>query len=240
MLLIFFLSVTTLARKPLEFVDLQTVTPDIIQEIRLAESHNFVGHPIVGFKKAKCILTREAAKALGEVEQEIKGMSLTLKVYDCYRPMKAVNFLVNWVKDKDDQKMKEEFYPKAVKSTLFQVGYLSSKSSHARGSAVDLTLVKLPVAKQETFSEEMKLKNCTLPQIQRFGDNSVDMGTGYACFDPLSYTTAPEVSADQRKNRFILKAIMEKHGFNNFAPEWWHYTFKHEPFTDKYFDFDVE
>jgi D-alanyl-D-alanine dipeptidase len=44
----------------------------------------------------------------------------------------------------------------------------------------------------------------------------------------------------QRINRLLLKTLMEKHGFQYYEKEWWHFTLKNEPFPDTYFDFKVK
>lgn len=222
---------------PNGFVALEFIDPSIAQEIRFAGTHNFVGHKIRGYNAPHCILTEPAARALADIQAELRVKSLSLKVYDCYRPKAAVDQFVQWAHDPKDTSMKKEFYPHIEKSETFTKGYLASVSSHNRGSTVDLTLVALPITKQEKYKKE--LKDCTLPMGQRFGDNSLDMGTGFDCFDPLSATDSPKVGDAARQNRLLLKSLMEKHGFQNMSNEWWHFTFVKEPFPNQYFDFEI-
>lgn len=80
---------------------------------------------------------------------------------------------------------------------------------------------------------------CYAPQDERFPDNSVDMGTGFDCFDTLAHTLDPRIQGVQRANRLLLKSTLEDLGFVNLAEEWWHYTYKPEPYPDTYFDFPV-
>jgi D-alanyl-D-alanine dipeptidase len=223
-----------------DFTYLENVAPTIIQEMRYAGFHNFIGKPLPGYLSAKCILTVETAKALAKVQAELKKSSLSLKVYDCYRPKKAVNYFMRWADDLDDVKMKEEFYPQVEKSDLFKEGYIAKKSRHSAGGTVDLTIVELPAKDQPEYNEGDKLTACTLPADQRFADNSLDFGTGYDCFDTLSNTQNEHISDAQKERRLLLKSIMEKHGFKNVAVEWWHYTFTREKFPNSYFDFDVK
>jgi D-alanyl-D-alanine dipeptidase len=222
------------------FVDVKEVIPSIVLDIRYYTSHNFIGEPIDGYKADKCILTKEAAGALKKVQNELRASSLSLKVYDCYRPQRAVNHFVKWAKDISDTRMKKEFYPTIDKKNLFKDGFIASKSGHSRGSTVDLTIVPIPIPKQEQYTVGQQLRECYLPAKKRFKDNSIDMGTGFDCFHELSHTETKQIGAKQQANRQLLKEIMTKYGFKNYSKEWWHYTLKNEPFPKTYFDFVIE
>jgi D-alanyl-D-alanine dipeptidase len=223
------------------FVDIKEIIPEIQLDIRYFGAHNFVGERVDGYLAPKCLLTKEAVEALLKVQKELKPFTLSLKIYDCYRPQRAVDHFVRWAKDIDNSKTKKEFYPTVDKQNLFKDGYIDSKSSHSRGSTVDLTIVPLPTTPtQEKYIPGQKLSECYLPAAKRFGDNSIDMGTGFDCFHELSYTANKSIGFQQRTNRLILKSLMEKHGFKNYDLEWWHYTLKNEPYPDTYFDFPIE
>jgi zinc D-Ala-D-Ala dipeptidase len=222
---------------PEDFVSLADKDPTIGVEIRYATSHNFVGRPIRGYHANRCFLTTKAAEALGNVQKEVTTFGFTLKVYDCYRPRRAVEDFIEWSKKSTDIKMKEEFYPHLEKSDLFH-GYLSAKSKHSSGSTVDLTLVPLPIPVQAPFVDGDRLLPCTEPV--RFADNSLDMGTGYDCLDPKSRTQNPSLSPEVRAHRLLLRTVMEKHGFTNYPNEWWHFTLVNEPYPDRAFDFEVK
>jgi D-alanyl-D-alanine dipeptidase len=225
---------------PAGFRDVSAVIPDIVLDMRYGTAHNFVGETIDGYRAPKCILTKEAAAALAKVQGELRGFSLSLKIYDCYRPQRAVDHFVRWAGNESDTRMKKEFYPAIDKANLFKDGYIASKSGHTRGSTVDLTIVPLPVSKQEEYAPGQKLRACTMPAAARFRDNSVDMGCGFDCFDERAHTAFGGIGLAQRMNRLLLKALMEKHGFYNYEVEWWHFTLKGEPFSDTYFDFPIE
>ncbi|MDE1977300.1 MAG: M15 family metallopeptidase, partial [Elusimicrobia bacterium] len=162
-----------------DFVSIQKAVPGIIVEMRYAGFHNFTGRPVTGYDAPKCLLTRQAARALAGVEADAKKRSLTLKVYDCYRPQKAVDDFIAWAKRLKDRTMKEEFYPHVAKKDLFRDGYIAARSAHSRGSTVDLTLVPLPAPKEAVYRKGEKLYPCTAPEGRRIGDNSIDMGTGF-------------------------------------------------------------
>ncbi|GGW55722.1 M15 family metallopeptidase [Streptomyces caelestis] len=224
---------------PRDFVTLRSVDPTILQEIRYFTPHNFVGERIDGYVQPICVLTRPAAQALHRAQTKLLSQGYTLKVYDCYRPQRAVDHFVRWAKDLDDQAMKDEFYPNVDKTRLFADGYIAEKSGHSRGSTLDVTLVKLPAKPTRPYHPGEPLVPCFAPLEERFPDNSVDMGTGFDCFDTLSHTLDPRVQGGQRANRLLLKSTLEGLGFVNLAEEWWHYTYKPEPYPDTYFDFPV-
>ena len=222
------------------FIDLQKVIPDVVMDIRYYGNHNFLGEKVDGYLASKCILTKEAAQALAGVQKDLVSYSLTLKIYDCYRPQRAVNHFVRWAKEIENTKTMREFYPTIDKRNLFRDGYIDSKSGHSRGSTVDLTIVPLPAPAQVEYISGQKLSECYLPMEQRFGDNSIDMGTGFDCFHELSNTQNANIGRQQKINRLLLKSLMDKHGFKNYDKEWWHYTLKNEPYPDTYFDFVIE
>lgn len=225
-------------KAPAEFVSLRAVDPTIIQEMRYP-GHDFMGEPVDGYRDPLCILTRPAAQSLHRAQLRLLRRGYSLKVYDCYRPQRAVDHFVRWAKDLDDATMKGEFYPRVDKTRLFADGYIAEKSGHSRGSTVDLTLVRLPARPTAPYRPGQPLVPCYAPRAERFPDNSVDMGTGFDCFDTLSHTDDPRIQGVQRANRQFLKKTLTDAGFVNLAEEWWHYTFTPELFPDTYFDFPV-
>ena len=225
---------------PADFVALSDVAPFILQEMRYDSPHNFTGDPVDGYRSPMCILTRPAAEGLRRAQEEFLERGYTLKVYDCYRPQRAVNDFVTWAEDLADERMKAEFYPRVDKSALFADGYIAEKSGHSRGSTMDLTLVSLPAADEPPYVPGQPLVDCTAPQQVRFPDNSIDMGTGFDCFDTLAHTLDPRIEGDELKNRLLLKEGLERQGFVNYDKEWWHFTFQPEPYPDTYFDFPVD
>lgn len=200
---------------PEEFVDVASVVPNLVVDMRYAGSHNFIGRPIDGYEAPVCILTREAAAALAKAQAELKDFGLGLKVFDCYRPTRAVAHFVRWAKDEADTMMQAEFYPEFAKPELFAEGYIADRSGHSRGSTVDLTLVSLP------------------------DEAEVPMGTPFDFFSTQSWPTDADQTAEVRANRLLLSSVMQRHGFIPYDREWWHFRLGDEPFTDTYFDFLV-
>ena len=237
---IFFPSSARAGERPDTFVDIEEIIPGVLMDIRYYGEHNFVGARVDGYLAPKCNLTREAARALAEVHKDLARHGLTLKIYDCYRPQRAVDHFVRWAQDIDDTRTKKEFYPTIDKRNLFRDGYIASHSSHSRGSTVDLTIVPLPVPPEPTYTSETPLSACFLPAGVRFADNSLDMGTGFDCFHEMSHPENQNLSPQHRSNRLLLRTLMEKHGFKYYDKEWWHFTLVNEPYPDTYFNFPVE
>jgi len=198
------------------FVYVDEVIPDIVYEIRYAGAHNFVGKPITGYENAQAILSKPAANALANVQKELIQKDFMLKIFDVYRPQRAVNQFMEWARDKDDTLMKQEFYPDIAKKNLFQLGYIATRSGHSRGSTVDLTMINV--------------SDC----------ENVDMGGSYDFFGEISHHNTTQISEQQKKNREILRLTMRKYGFRSYSEEWWHYTYDMEPYPATYFDFPVK
>ncbi|MBI2707395.1 MAG: M15 family metallopeptidase [Proteobacteria bacterium] len=224
---------------PEGFVYLRDIDPTILEEVRYAVSHNFMGRPMPGYLAPVIILTEAAALALKALQAEIRPFGLSLKVYDAYRPQDAVDSFTTWANDLNDQVTKNEFYPGINKKDVFDLGYIGKRSGHTRGSTVDLTLVPLPVPPQPIWKSGDPVLDGRLPRGQRFADNSIDMGSGFDCLDEIAHTHNPHIPVEARANRLLLLNLMTKHGFNPYDKEWWHFTLKDEPYPDTYFNFPV-
>jgi D-alanyl-D-alanine dipeptidase len=189
--------------------------PGVVYDIRYHGTDNFLGQPVDGYLEPVAILTEEALDALSEVAGELAGQGYGLIVFDGFRPQKAVDHFVRWAGDLGDTLTKQKYYPEVDKSVLFEQGYISARSSHSRGSTVDLTLFELST-----------------------GDE-LDMGTGFDYFGPLSGHGTEGITPQQAANRLLLRKVMERHGFVAYEAEWWHYTLASEPHFDTYFNFDI-
>src|SRR6185295_15686893 len=122
------------------FVDLAEVAPDVVVDMRYAGADNFLGRPARGYGAARCLLTKEAARALAAVQRELTAFGVGLKVYDCYRPQRAVDDFVAWSRAPGPA-TDPRHNPAVPKSELFQRGYIAGRSGHSRGSTADLTLI---------------------------------------------------------------------------------------------------
>lgn len=210
---------------PSTLVYLRDVDPSIVQDIRYATADNFTGNAVPGYGAAECILTREAAKALKQVQADLKSAGLALKVYDCYRPKAAIQAFVDWAaKPKGDGDI-PRYHPRAPREKLFELGYIAAVSGHSRADTVDITIIPDPAPPTEEVDPGKAYGACTGAASGREPDNSVDMGTGFDCFDPKSNTDSGEITAQQRKWRRTLVDAMARRGFRNYDREWWHFTF---------------
>ena len=210
---------------PAGFVYLRDVDPTIVQDIRYAGSDNFVGRPLPGYEAAECILRRDVAAALKRVQADLAASGLSLKVYDCYRPIRAVRAMAAWVNDGRSEAVTKRFFPKLPKSSLLRAGYIASRSRHSSGTTIDLTLMRTAAAVPAAFDPAAAYGPCTAPLAQRSPDNAVDMGTSFDCFDPASYTASTAISTEQRRWRRVLLEAMRKQGFANYNHEWWHFSY---------------
>jgi zinc D-Ala-D-Ala dipeptidase len=227
------------AALPRGFVYLRDIDPTILQDIRYAGSHNFVGRPIRGYLAAECILSKPAADALETVQRTLAEKKLSLIVWDCYRPKRAVDDFLQWSRDLAHSEMKAEFYPHTDKRMLFALGYVARPSAHSRGSTVDLGLVPSDFSSAPRLNSSQPLKPCTAQKGERFEDGTIDFGTGYDCLDVLANTSNALVGGTALRNRQMLKSYMRAAGFRPYAREWWHFELVNEPFNGDGFDFEI-
>ena len=211
------------SRLPPGFVYLRDVEPSIAQDMRYAGANNFTGRPLPGYGAPECVLRRDAALALKRVQDVLKGSGLSLKVYDCYRPQRAVNAMARWAGGHEDDSTKR-FYPALEKRTLFAEGWIAFRSRHSAGTAIDLTIVPAGSSVPE-FDATRRYGSCDALWRERAPDNSIDMGTGFDCFSAKSYTHSAAISGAERANRDRLLAAMTKQGFRNYFREWWHFEY---------------
>jgi D-alanyl-D-alanine dipeptidase len=212
-------------RLPPGFVYLRDVAPSIAQDMRYASYDNFTGRPLPGYDARECVLRRDVAQALAKVQADLARQSLSLKVYDCYRPARAVRAFARWSQTPDPAPPTKRFFPTLEKRTLFAYGYIAAQSAHSTGNAVDLTLIKLPATSAPRYDRAGSYGPCTSPAPQRAPDTSLDMGTGFDCFDDKSHTANAAIGAEAKHRRSLLLAAMRARGFHNYFREWWHFSF---------------
>ena len=197
------------------FVSIGQFLPDVILEIRYYSTYNFIGERIDGYEQPVALITREAAARLKEAGDELAGKGYRLRIYDAYRPQKAVDHFMRWAKDFSDIRMKACFYPGLEKDALIPGGYIAEHSGHSRGSTVDLTLFDTRTQKD------------------------LDMGGPFDYFGELSHPDYTGITEEQYENRMLLRDGLTRHGFRPLAEEWWHFTLENEPYPDTYFTFPV-
>ena len=200
---------------PSGFVVLAEYVPGIIQEIRYYSTYNFIGDRIDGYEEPCALATVEMARALKSAANELNVKGYRMKVFDTYRPARAVKHFVLWGIEDQDLRMKEFFYPEREKQELFRKGYIASQSTHSRGSTIDLTLLDMRTGKE------------------------LDMGSPFDLFSEISHPDSKAVTEEQYENRMLLQEAMVRNGFAPIDCEWWHFTLADEPYPDTYFDFPV-
>ena len=197
------------------FTVLSDYVPAIIQEIRYHSTYNFIGDRIDGYEEPCALVTKETARALKSVSNELIVQGYRLKVFDAYRPASAVKHFVLWGIEDTDIRMKPYFYPGLEKQELFSKGYIAKQSSHSRGSAVDLTLLDMSTGKE------------------------LDMGSPFDFFGEISHPDYRGITDEQYENRMRLQSVMLRNGFEPLECEWWHFVLADEPYPDTYFSFPV-
>lgn len=170
--------------------DVQTLDPSILVELRYATSNNFTGAPLPGYEANRAYLRREAAHALADANRALADFGLTLKVWDAYRPARATAAMVEWAR-------------RTRREDLFRDGYISARSRHNVGAAVDLTLVERQTGRE------------------------LEMGTAYDTFSSAAHTA--NATGEPASNRNLLTRMLERVGFTNYEKEWWHFSY---PFPD--------
>ncbi|KKP29497.1 MAG: D-alanyl-D-alanine dipeptidase [candidate division TM6 bacterium GW2011_GWF2_30_66] len=224
------------------FVELSEIDPTIMTSLRYITNENFLGTPVDGYKKDCVVLIEQVAQALKKVQQEVKKDGYCLVVYDAYRPQMAVDHFVRWSKDVENQKKKNQYYPRVNKADAFELGYIARRSGHSRGATVDVTIIKDGQKLHRIIEKKRKLLDGF--EIKFLDDGTVDMGSSFDLFDIASHFENSLIEEEYKKNRIYLRNVMEKFGFEPYSKEWWHFTFKPEPYPagidSSYFNFAIE
>jgi D-alanyl-D-alanine dipeptidase len=227
---------------PEGFVYLGDINPEIMINLIYFNDFNFVGKGINGYENNVVILTQEAAEALNAAWEIFQKDGYNIVIYDAYRPQTAVDNFIAWSGDENyDNEMKKVFFPYIDHSDAFNFGYVAAKSSHTRGSTVDLTIIK----KENEFKllKDSELIEKTLNdgrKILYIDDGTLDMGSSVDLMDEASNSNSKLISDDAQKNREYFIKVMNDCGFENYPTEWWHFTLRDEPFPETYFNFDVK
>jgi D-alanyl-D-alanine dipeptidase len=206
------------------FVYLGDIDPTIIQDIRYAKANNFMGRPLEGYDAAECVVKPSVALALKAIQQALTPKKLSLKMLDCYRPVRAVGDIAAWARNGQETPGERRYSPSFSKADLIRRGYIAARSSHSTGAAVDLTLVDLTADKSPRFDPRKAHADRTAAARERAPEGSVDMGTGYDCSDVKAHTAATSITPAERRWRNLLVAAMALQGFVNYSKEWWHFS----------------
>lgn len=211
---------------PEGFVILADSVPNLLIDLKYCGEDNLLGRSLEGYAAdGVAILTKAAAHSLKQIVtylqspaicRELKLNAPTLLIWEAYRPLMACEDFWAWSQS-DCNKTKKRYYPRVLKQDFFKLGYIARKSSHCRGSTVDLTIVD-------------RVEGVVVP---------LDMGTPFDFMDPLSHPDNKDISDLSFSNRQFLKKLMTDFGWQGIAQEWWHFTYTDEPFPETYFNFPV-
>ena len=166
--------------------DVRSLDSTIAVDLRYRGVDNFTGASLPGYEGNRAMLRREATAALTRVQAALKADGLGLLVYDSYRPVRATEAMVAWT-------------VRVHRETLVTDGYISDRSRHNLGVAIDCTLINLR-------SRE-----------------PLDMGTPFDTFSTDAHTANATGVAAANRARFV--AAMGHEGFKNYDQEWWHFTY---------------
>lgn len=197
------------------FVFVDEVVAGVRWDAKYATWDNFTGKPVDGYVANRIVGTRALCAALERARDEAAARGFGLLLWDGYRPQRAVECFLRWASRPEDGRTKLRHYPNIHRAEMVERGYVAAKSSHSRGSTVDLTLYDLGTGELAT------------------------MGGGYDLMDAISHHGARGIAPGEAANRRHLCSIMEACGFVAYECEWWHYTLEHEPYPNTYFDFPV-
>ncbi|WP_214402749.1 D-Ala-D-Ala dipeptidase VanX [Pseudonocardia lacus] len=198
-----------------DFAFVDEVVPGVRWDAKYATWDNFTGKPVDGYAVNRIVGSRALCAALGRAQREAAALGFGLLLWDAYRPQRAVDSFLRWSREPEDGRTKPRHHPNIDRAAMVADGYVAARSGHSRGGAVDLTLYHLATGE------------------------IAEMGGGHDLMDPISHHGAAGTTPAEAENRRVLRAVMAACGFLAYRCEWWHYTLKHEPHPDTYFDFPV-
>jgi D-alanyl-D-alanine dipeptidase len=211
---------------PEGFVVLSSVVPELVIDLKYCGSDNLIGRPLEGYASdGVAVITETAAKSLAAIYKHLQKSEIrkllnmsepNLLIWDTYRPEMACEDFWQWSQS-TCQKTKSDYYPNIDKRDFFKLGYIARKSSHSRGSTVDLNIID-------------NINGKILP---------LDMGTCFDFMDVLSHPDNPDLPENIFQNRQFLKQLMLDFGWLGIKEEWWHFTYTLEPHPETYFNFPV-
>ncbi len=219
------------------FVYLSDIDPSILINLKYHQDENFTGVPIVGCSKRRAVVTLDAAEALRNVQEDLVMHGYTLVVYDAYHPLKSQEKFNSWLQEQTVDN-KDSYYPNLTKTAIKETGYIEAKYAHVRGSTVDVSIISLK-DKLTTPCKQQKRSYKDQKDLIYLNDGTVEMGTSYDTFDPLSAYSNTTIPKEAQAHRKLLREIMQNHGFAPNEKFWWQFTLIREPYIDSEFDFDV-
>ena len=220
------------------FININKLDPSIIINLKYVHSNNILNKNAPGYNSSEALLTTEAAQALINVQEYLSTRGFSLVIYDAYHPYKTYKTFEEWSSEPENPAIKETYYPNITKAELIKNGYIKNKLDHTRGSTVDVTIIPLNKKIHDPCTIK-KLNYKNVGNIVYVDDGTLNMGSSYDLFDPISRHDCNLIEQSAKENRAILKEAMENNGFVANDKVWWQYKLAREPFIDSNFDFDI-
>jgi D-alanyl-D-alanine dipeptidase len=218
------------------FVYLSDIDPSILINLKYHQNENFTGAPICGCTSGRAVVTSDTAEALRGVQEDLVTHGYSLVVYDAYHPLKTQERFKSWLQEENTD-TKEIYYPNLTKKELQENEYLKAKYDHVRGSTIDVSIISIKNQLIAPCNEQKR--SYQSKDIIYLNDRTVEMGTSYDTFDPLSSYSNTMIPREAQSNRKFLREAMQNRGFIPNEKFWWQFTLIREPYIDSEFDFDI-
>jgi len=179
-------------------VDVKTVDPDIMVDLRYSTESNFLGSDVYGAMD-QCYLQPEVARMLKKAHEILRTRcpQCRLVVLDGARPRQVQQKMWNAVMGTEKEKY---------------VADPSRGSNHNYGAAVDVTIARVFSGRLEDY------------ELLDMGTEFDHMGPLAQPRYESRYAARGLLSALQVRNRKLLREVMEGAGFKSILSEWWHFN----------------
>lgn len=175
-------------------VDVSTVIPSLVVDLRYASKNNFTGKVLYPELKI-CVLQRDAAQQLAKANALLqqRAPGLRLIAYDCLRPRRYQWTMWNVVVG-----TKQQSYVADPNK--------AGGSMHNYGCAIDLSLA-------DATGQALDMGT----PFDFFGHKAQPR-------HEMRFYRSGELSAEQLANRLLLREVMLRSGFVAISNEWWHFN----------------
>jgi D-alanyl-D-alanine dipeptidase len=175
-------------------IDIRTIVPDAIVDLRYATADNFVGVRLYP-RDARCLVHRSMAAGLTTAARRLRHLGDALVFWDCYRPHAVQVHMFDILPDPN---------------WVARPGPYAT--SHEAARSVDVSLAHASTNRRCPAARRVQ-RHCLL-----------NMGTGFDDFTPRAYAFATDgVSSTARSNRARLRTAMNAGGITVYTGEWWHF-----------------
>jgi zinc D-Ala-D-Ala dipeptidase len=175
-------------------IDVRTVVPDAVIDLRYTTSDNFVGvrlYPV----GARCLMHESMAPGVKVAADRLRRQGLVMVFWDCYRPHPVQVRMFQIVPDPNWVARPGPF-----------------ATSHEAGRSVDITAASAGTGSSCPAARRVQ------------GHCLADMGTGFDDFTARAHAFATYgVSARAQSDRARLRAAMSAGGITVYSGEWWHF-----------------